>query len=142
MKGNQCGKSSYNVPEVHLSTYFEDNSSVNSSSERLFWGQSTTTEEPTLHFQGNSLQLLDSKLEANTFGRISTADEKSEIMDLIETLEKSDGIAGMTDLEKTQILVILDLLNEISNARATSAYKSLDEAGRRYVKIKRVEVIF
>ncbi|XP_009410819.2 uncharacterized protein LOC103992724 isoform X1 [Musa acuminata AAA Group] len=132
MKGNQCGKSSYNVPEVHLSTYFEDNNSVNSSSERLFWGQGTTSEEPTLHFQGNSLQLLDSKLEANTFGRISTADEKSEIMDLIETLEKSDGIAGMTDLEKTQILVILDLLNEISDARATSAYKSLDEAGRRF----------
>ncbi|WOK91366.1 hypothetical protein Cni_G00057 [Canna indica] len=138
LESNKCGKFLYNVPEIHLSLYFEDNNSVNSSSERLVWGQSTISEGPTFH-QGNSFQLLDSNLEPNTFGRFSSNSNKSGIMNLIDTLEKSHGISSITELEKTQMLVILDLLNDIS---VTSAYKSLDEAGRRFWVAVRFQYLY
>lgn len=117
--------------EVHLARYIEDNNSENSSSEKLFWGQNITTSAPNFHLGGNELQFLNTHLETNPFERNPDNSNKSEIMELIDTFEKSNQVSSLTDLMKTQILVILQLLNEISNTKATAAYGSLDEAGRR-----------
>ncbi|XP_042377288.1 uncharacterized protein LOC121970563 isoform X1 [Zingiber officinale] len=118
--------------EVHLARYIEDNNSKNSSSEKLFWGQNITTSGPNFHLGGNELQFPNTHLETNTFERIPDNSNKSEITELIDTLEKSNQVSSLTDLMKTQILVILELLNEISNTKATAAYGSLDDAGRRF----------
>ena len=61
---------------------------------------------------------------------ISTATSwKSEF---IYALKNSHDIAFIKDMERTQILAIVDLLGEIGDSSHASAYESLDEPERMY----------
>lgn len=67
---------------------------------------------------------------ANAPKKNSTATSwKSEF---IYALENSHDISFIKDMERTQILAIVDLLGEIGDSSHASAYESLDEPGRRY----------
>lgn len=57
---------------------------------------------------------------------------RSELNGFIESLEKFPDIPLWINIEKTQILAIIDLLSEVCSSDSSSAYQSLDEPGRRY----------
>ncbi|XP_072962625.1 uncharacterized protein [Typha angustifolia] len=112
------GESGHIIPEIHLSDYFMDTTSTNFSYKGLQWGENSTTRVSDFHFHANVLH--------------DVASQKSEVTGFAHTLNKCLDVAAITDIERMQILVIVDLLVEISDLSRASAYKTLDEPGRRF----------
>lgn len=120
----------YTIPEILLSDYFEG--VVKTSTDK---GVQWSTSDSSSQFKGGVSQWTfnwESTSNGNSFIPSST---KSEFSSFIEPLEKFYEVAGLTSVEKTQTLAIVDLLGEISNKSSASAYESLDEPGRRYFAI-------
>lgn len=120
----------YTIPEILLSDYFEG--AVKTSTDK---GVQWSTNSLTSQFKEGVSQWTfnwESISNDNSFIPSST---KSEFSSFIEPLEKFYELAGLTSMEKTQTLAIVDLLGEISNKSSASAYESLDEPGRRYFAI-------
>ncbi|XP_073006882.1 uncharacterized protein [Typha latifolia] len=118
MECTGLGESGHIIPEIHLSDYFMDTTSTNFSYKGLQWGENTTTRVSDFHFHANVLH--------------DVASQKSEVTGFAHTLNKCLDVAAITDIERMQILVIVDLLVEISDLSRASAYKTLDEPGRRF----------
>nr|CAD1824307.1 unnamed protein product [Ananas comosus var. bracteatus] len=123
------GKSCHDVPEIDLSEYFMDTASTNFSNEGLQWGQNISTGISGLKFHSDVFHNIESSSGMNVS---TTYSEKSEIVSFIDTLQNCCAIAAITDIERTQILAIIELLGEIGDSAHASVYKSLDEAGRRF----------
>ncbi|RZC84702.1 hypothetical protein C5167_047491 [Papaver somniferum] len=126
--GYNSSRLSHVVPQIPLSEYFEDSVSTSNASDKgLQWGMNTS-------FQSSSTQSiggysLDSNASSNLLGGTS---RKSEITGFIESLEKIPEIAAIINMEKSEILAIIDLLGEVSDPSRSSAYASLDEPARRF----------
>ncbi|XP_008437872.2 uncharacterized protein LOC103483174 isoform X1 [Cucumis melo] len=119
--------STYTIPEIPLSDYFEG--VIKTSTDK---GVQWSTNSLSSQFKEGVSQWAfnwDSISNDNSFIPSST---KSEFSSFVEPLEKLYELAGLTSMEKTQTLAIVDLLGEISNKSSSSAYESLDEPGRRY----------
>ncbi|XP_057981006.1 uncharacterized protein LOC131166445 isoform X2 [Malania oleifera] len=127
---DSTGKFSY-IPQIHLSNYLDGPVSKNSVE-----GEFQLSESPSLlmspQFQRGSTQ-FGYNSESDASNHILTSSlAKSELSSFVETLEKLYDIAAITNMEKMEIIAIVDLLKEISNPHSNSAYGSLDEPGRRF----------
>lgn len=113
---------SHIVPQILLSNYFEGLLFEDSMDKELQWSNNA-------RFSSSQFSEYDTKFDAsnNTFSSSTT---RSELHSFIESLEKKNHLAALTDSEKLQILTILDLLIEIQ--QSSCAYENLDEPGRRY----------
>lgn len=118
-------KSYCSVPEINLSSYFEEVVLEESSNKDLQWGQN-------LSFQ----------MSSSSFQHYSPADDmshnfspatnlKSELMGFIDAIEKSGDTNALTNIEKSQLLAVIDLLLELGASDHSSVYDSLDAYGRR-----------
>ncbi|MCL7031467.1 hypothetical protein MKW94_017875, partial [Papaver nudicaule] len=131
--GYNSSRLSHHIPQVPLSEYFEDSVSTSSASDKgLQWGMSAAQVTAATSFQRSSTQSIggfsfDSNGSSNSLGATS---RKSEITGFIETLEKTHEVAAIINMEKCEMLAIIDLLGEVSDASCSSAYGSLDEPAR------------
>ena len=124
-KCNTCHKSSHSIPELPLSEYFAATVSNNISTKGFMWGEDRSNTTFNLLSPSTSFLYEDGNLGINT---TTSASKKPEI---VELLDKSFSIYGISDSEKNQILAISDLVAGITDQSHSSPYKNLDEAGRR-----------
>lgn len=97
----------------------------------LQWGQEITSGTSTLFFQNQGFQFADDSSSNKTPANFSCAtSQKYEIVDFIGSIEKSPDNA-LRNIERTQLLAIVDLLGELKESSYSSAYDSLDKPGRR-----------
>lgn len=89
------------------------------------WGEDRSNTTFNLLSPSTSILYEDGNLGINT---TTSASRKPEI---VELLDKSSSIYGISDSEKNQILAISDLMAGITDQSYSSPYKNLDEAGRR-----------
>lgn len=125
-------KSSHCIPQIPLSNFFDAHISINSNDKGFKWNGDASVFTSSSPFQigfGQSTYGLDSYGSSNMINSSST---KSELNDFIEPFEKLYKSAAISDIEKIQILSIIDLLTELCSSNSSSAYESLDEPGRRY----------
>ncbi|GAV71152.1 WD40 domain-containing protein/Rav1p_C domain-containing protein [Cephalotus follicularis] len=118
------------VPQILLSNYLEGLLSYSSTDKGLEGSRDATY--TTSHFQGGLFQFgLNSESDAsnNIFSSSST---KSELCGFVEPLENLYELAGISNIEKTHILAMIDLLSEVSNKQSASAYENLDVPGQRF----------
>lgn len=127
LESTKSRKSSHSIPQINLFRYFEGTVSTNLGNNGLQWGQNIASGASSLQSQSNMFQ----SMEGNAHNISTVTSRKSEIMGFIDTLEESH-ITAITDIERTEILAIVDLLGEISDSSYASAYESLDEPGRRF----------
>ncbi|KAL6608107.1 hypothetical protein ACP70R_041170 [Stipagrostis hirtigluma subsp. patula] len=102
---SSCSKSCHSIPELPLSEYFTDTTSNDISNKGFLWGE-------------------------NKSGNTTTS--ASQKLDIAQLLDKIFSIGAISDTERTQMLVISDLMGVITDQSRSSPYKSLDEAGRRF----------
>ncbi|XP_034708565.1 uncharacterized protein LOC117931671 isoform X3 [Vitis riparia] len=129
---HSTAKSSHIIPQIHLSNYFEGHLSKASTDKGFQWSREDTLVTSSAQFQRGPIQFSynsESDAPRNMFSSSST---KSELSRFVEPLEKFYELAAITSSEKMQILAIIDLLNEVNNPHAASAYGSLDEPGQRF----------
>ncbi|KAJ0986141.1 hypothetical protein J5N97_004497 [Dioscorea zingiberensis] len=118
------------ILDIQFLAYFQETVSSSLSNKKLQWGQDICPTMLSFESPRNLLQFGGIDLLTNAPKSISTPiPEKSEITWLINTLEKTHTIPGITDNEKTQILSIVDILGEVSGTSGGSVYQSLDEPG-------------
>jgi len=118
------------LPNIVLSNYLEGCISKGSQGKGFQWGGDSASITSISQPQSSLFQFpYHSGSSAENESILST---KSELNGFIESLEKFPDLALLIDIEKTQILAIIDLLSEVSNAHSSSAYQSLDEPARRY----------
>ncbi|XP_017699904.2 uncharacterized protein LOC103713736 isoform X2 [Phoenix dactylifera] len=130
----------HNILEILLSKYSEDTISKELCNKRLQWGRDVSSEVSSLQFQGNMSWSMAGDSMANAPKKISTATSwKSEF---IYSLENSHDISFIKDMERIQILAVVDLLGEIGDSSHASAYESLDEPGRRFWVSVRFQQLF
>ncbi|KAI3933665.1 hypothetical protein MKW92_047589, partial [Papaver armeniacum] len=133
--GYNSSRLSHVVPQIPLSEYFEDSVSTSNTSDKgLQWGMNAAQVSAGASFQRSSTQNIggysfDSNASSNLLGATS---RKSEISGFIERLEKIPELAAIINMEKSEMLAIIDLLGEVSDASRSSAYASLDEPARRF----------
>ncbi|XP_077251332.1 transducin family protein / WD-40 repeat family protein [Tasmannia lanceolata] len=126
-KGYNFGKACHIILQIQLSKYFEDFLSSNVRDNRLQWGRDASSETSGTQFQRSLFQHVETPEDIFT-----STSGTSEIAGFIRTLEKSHEIPAITNLERTQLLAILDLLGEVSDSHHASTYESFDEPGRRF----------
>ncbi|CAN1794030.1 DmX-like protein 1 [Linum perenne] len=111
----------YSVPQIPLPAYFEGHLSKDSTDKEFQWSSdSALPASQTFVFNSN----FDSP------NLMSSSSSKSEISSYVESLEKSNELTGLTNIEKLQLVAIVDLLGEVK--QSNSAYKDLDGPGRRF----------
>ncbi|KAK9147239.1 hypothetical protein Scep_005996 [Stephania cephalantha] len=121
------------IPQIPLSMLFDEQSSTELGDKVLQWGQDVTSGSSAEVSQTNSILSFGYNSEANLSTSIyNSTSIKSEISGFSETLEKYHGISGTTSMERTQILAIIDILDEITDSRRHSVYESFDAPGRRF----------
>lgn len=118
------------IPEILLSDYFEGVAKTSTDKE-VQWSMNGLASQ---FKEGVSPWTFNWDSISNDSSFIPSS-AKSEFSTFIEPLEKFYESAGLTSMEKTETLAIIDLLDEISNKSSASAYESLDEPGRRYFTI-------
>lgn len=121
--------SSHFIPQIPLSIYFEGLLSKSLSDKGFNWGGNAALATSSSQFQLGSSPFgynLESDYSNTNFMSSST---KSELNAFIEPLENFYKLAAITNVEKTQILAVVDLLGEMTDPH--SAYGSLDEPGQR-----------
>lgn len=117
-----CGKSCHNIPECPLSESFTDMTSNDISNRGLLWGDNQRSTAFSLLSPSNSYPRME---DINT---TTSTSQSSEINKLLAT---NVSISTISDMERTQIVALSDLLGKITDQSHASPYKSLDEAGRR-----------
>lgn len=119
------------LPNVLLSYYLEGCIPKGSQPKGFQWGGDAALITSISQAQSSLFRFpyhSDSSVENESI----SSSTKSELNDFIESLEKFPDLPFLVDIEKTQILAIIDLLSEVSSPHSSSAYQSLDEPGRRY----------
>ncbi|KAL3008820.1 hypothetical protein AAZX31_07G052800 [Glycine max] len=119
------------LPNVLLSYYLEGCIPKGSQPKGFQWGGDAALITSISQAQSSLFRFpyhSDSSVENESI----SSSTKSELNDFIESLEKFPDLPFLVDIEKTQILAIIDLLSEVSSAHSSSAYQSLDEPGRRF----------
>lgn len=130
---SKYGKLCSYIPEMHLSGYFEENPSKELNNKGFQWGQDIAPGTSDLLLQSNTFHFADSVSKASAPNDIlSPTSQKSDITGFIDTLESSYVINAFTNVEKTQIHAMVDLLVEVSESGYSSAYGNLDKPGRRF----------
>ncbi|KAL5540048.1 hypothetical protein UlMin_042821 [Ulmus minor] len=127
----RCGarNSSHIVPQIPLPNYFEGLAPKNSPDKGFHCGGDATL--TTSSFQSQNLSQFAYNLDPDASNNLSlSSSTKSELSAFIEPLEKLYQLAAISDVEKTQIIAVIDLLVEVTNPH--SAYGSLDEPGQRF----------
>ncbi|KAI3971495.1 hypothetical protein MKX01_021555 [Papaver californicum] len=133
--GYNSSRLSHVIPQIPLSEYFEDSVTTSNASDKgSQWGMNAAQVTSGTSFQRSSTQSiggysLDSNASSNLLGATS---RKSEITGFIESLEKTHEVEAIINMEKIEMLAIIDLLGEVSDASRSSAYASLDEPARRF----------
>ncbi|BBG97665.1 transducin family protein / WD-40 repeat family protein [Prunus dulcis] len=120
------------LPVYHPEALFMNIYSVYSNDRGFQWSGDASLVTSSSQFQRNLDQFtysLDSYASSNQLNSSST---KTELSDFVEPFEKLYKSAAISDMEKIQILSIIDLLIEMTNSHSGSAYESLDEPGRRF----------
>lgn len=124
-------KSSITIGQIKLSKYFEGQLSKGRDDQGIQWNNDLDTNTWSQHSVRGLMHFADTYV-SNAVNSASAASTTSfEPHRLHELLEKLHPNHAVTDLQKMQMLAIIDLLNEISNSQSTSAYESLDDPGRR-----------
>lgn len=129
-KRDFVAKSSNVFPQIILSNYLEGHLSNKSNVKGFHWSGATDL-KTSLQFQGGFVQ-VNNNVESHASSMLISTLTTSELSGFVEPLEELYELAGLTGIQKTQILAIIDLLNEVSNSQSASAYANLDEPGRRY----------
>ncbi|XP_020264174.1 uncharacterized protein LOC109840081 [Asparagus officinalis] len=121
------------VPQIDLSSYFKEIVPTELYNKGLQWGQEITSGTSTLFFQNQGFQFADDSSSNKASANFSSAtSQKYEIVDFIGSIEKSPDIKALRNIERTQLLAIVDLLGELKESTYSSAYDSLDKPGRRF----------
>lgn len=113
------------VSPVPLSDYLEGILPLNSSDKSFQWSSSQLQ---TSLFDFTPGDRYDAPSSA-----LTSSSSRSEFDNFIDTLERLYSLNCINKVEKMQALALVDLLREIGDANVSSAYKSLDEPGRRQV---------
>ncbi|KAJ4957335.1 hypothetical protein NE237_014118 [Protea cynaroides] len=130
--GNCHTRPSHIIPQIHLSKYFEELFSTSLGDKGFQWGGDASVVSSSVQFEKSPTQFGGYYSTVNSTNDMFTyPSAKSEINSFIETLEKCNDSVGMNDIEKIQMLALIDLLGEISGS-CSSAYDSLDEPGQRF----------
>ncbi|XP_057454842.1 uncharacterized protein LOC130746287 isoform X2 [Lotus japonicus] len=123
------------LPNIILSYYFEGRILESSQDKGFHWSgdvssMSSISQAP--YYSGSSAE--NNSIPTST---------RSELNGFIESLEKFPDIPLWINIEKTQILAIIDLLSEVCSSDSSSAYQSLDEPGRRFwVSLRFQQLLF
>lgn len=121
------------VPEIDIAMYLEETFPAQLHNRGLQWGQDIASTSSSLLFQKHTFQFAD---DACTTEKLSSASSpKSEINGFIDTLQRLPDIDALRNIERAQLLAIIDLLGELNESSHSSAYDSLDKPGRRYLII-------
>ncbi|KAL4360243.1 hypothetical protein S83_027107 [Arachis hypogaea] len=113
------------LPEMSLSYYLEGSLSEGSQDRRFQWSGDIASITSTSH--------MESSISTST---------KSELNGFVESIENSPKLLHLTNVEKSEILAIIDLLGEVGSPHLSSAYQSLDEPGRRFWVALRFQQLF
>ncbi|XP_020526297.1 uncharacterized protein LOC18439600 [Amborella trichopoda] len=136
LSSNVISGKSYNaVPQINLSEYFQVVPSKTVCNKALQWGLGITSEA-----SATSRKNLFQSVQSNSMVQ-ETACLTTSFNGIMETLENSPNIPGITDVERIELLALTDLLGDVSNSSRGSTYLSLDGPGRRFwvaVRIKQL----
>ncbi|KAI5422049.1 uncharacterized protein LOC127076092 isoform X1 [Lathyrus oleraceus] len=119
------------LPSIILSDYLEGRISKNSQDKGFNWSGDVASIASFSQTQSSSIQFpyhLDSSAE----NKSSSTSTRSELNGFIESLKNFPDLPHLINIERTEILSIIDLLSEVCNPDSSSAYQSLDEPGRRF----------
>lgn len=131
-KGHDNTKFSHIVPQILLSSYFEEIPLKGSTNKGFQWGGVNTLTTSSSQYDTGFIP-FSHNLESDASNYMSnSSSQKSEVSGFVELIKNLYKLAAITDQEKVEILALVDLLNEISNVHSASAYQNLDEPGRRY----------
>lgn len=125
-------KSAHIIPVVDLSKYIEGCFSSSSTNKTFQWGGNAALITSSSKGQQGRTHFSTSWGFDGSSSSFTSPSTSSEIRGSGEPLEKLYDLGVISNSEKLQLLAITDLLNEVSNPNAASAYESLDEPGRRY----------
>uniref|UniRef100_A0A1D1XGP0 DmX-like protein 1 n=1 Tax=Anthurium amnicola TaxID=1678845 RepID=A0A1D1XGP0_9ARAE len=121
------------VPEISFSDYFGEIHTRASQNKGLQWGHDIGKGASTVQFQQNLFQLAEGHSLVNVSESWSNStSQESETMGFINTLKKSDNVRAIADIDRTELLAIVDVLGEISDPKNGFAYESFDQPGRRF----------
>ncbi|PWA57155.1 transducin family protein / WD-40 repeat family protein [Artemisia annua] len=130
LKRNPTAKYGHRIPQIRLSDYVEGLLTPNSNSKAVTWSGGTDLgSSSSLQSNPFSYSNWDSTGSINSYDSSST---RSGLSRLADSAEKLQNVSAITNIEKMQILAVVDLLDEISNSNASSPYGGLDEPGRRF----------
>ncbi|KAJ7951329.1 Transducin family protein/WD-40 repeat protein [Quillaja saponaria] len=133
----------YGLPEILLSNYLEGLLSNSSNDKGLQWSGDATLITSSSESQRGSFQFSYDSGSASANDMFTSQSTRSELRRFIESLEKLPESAAITNIEKTQILAIIDLLSEVSSLQSSSPYQSLDDPGRRFwVTVRFQQLLF
>ncbi|KAK7389790.1 hypothetical protein VNO78_25084 [Psophocarpus tetragonolobus] len=118
-------------PSIVLSYYLEGCISKGSQHKGFQWAGDAASITSISQAQSSLFQ-FDYHLGSTAENESISSSTKSELNGFIEILEKFPDLPLLINIEKMQILAIVDLLSEVSSAHSSSAYQSLDEPGRRF----------
>ncbi|XP_061370355.1 uncharacterized protein LOC133313063 [Gastrolobium bilobum] len=119
------------LPNIILSYYIEGHISKGSEDKGFPWSGDAASITSVSQAQSSLIQFPYHSGSSAENKSISTS-TRSELNVFIESLENLPDLPLLINIEKTQILAIIDLLSEVSNPHSSSAYQSLDEPGRRF----------
>ncbi|KAK7349415.1 hypothetical protein VNO77_06766 [Canavalia gladiata] len=119
------------LPNIILSNYLEGCISKGSKDKGFQWSGGAASIVSISQTQSSLFQFPFHSGSSAENKSISTS-TGSELNDFIESLENLPDLPCLIDIEKTEILAIIDLLNEVSSPHSSSAYQSLDEPGLRF----------
>jgi hypothetical protein len=119
------------LPSIVLSDYLEGRTLKSSQDKGFNWSGDVSSIASFSLAQSSSIQ-FPYHSDSGAENKSSSTSTRSELIGFIQSLEKFPDLACLTNIERTEILSIIDLLSEVSNLDSSSAYQSLDEPGRRY----------
>ncbi|XP_042756917.1 uncharacterized protein LOC111876767 isoform X1 [Lactuca sativa] len=118
LTNNKDLKTNPRIPQMSLSDYLEGLILKNSNSKAFKWSGDTYSNTST--WDPNSNDFSNS---------IDSSPKNSGLSGFTDSIEK---LHDLSDIEKMQILAVIDLLDEISNSNTSSPYEGLDIPGRRF----------
>ncbi|PNY04245.1 hypothetical protein L195_g000661 [Trifolium pratense] len=119
------------LPSIVLSDYLEGRLSKSSQDKGFNWSGDVSSIASFSQAQSSSIQ-FSYQSDSSAENKSSSTSTRSELIGFIQSLEKFPDLPCLTNIERTEILSIIDLLSEVSNLDSSSAYQSLDEPGRRF----------
>ncbi|KAJ1378686.1 WD40/YVTN repeat-like-containing domain superfamily [Sesbania bispinosa] len=119
------------LPNIILSNYLEGQISKSSQDKGFRWSGDAAS-LTSISQAPSSLIQFPYQSGSSAENKSITTSTRSELTGFIESLENFPDLSLLINIEKTEILAIIDLLIEVSSSDSSSAYQSLDEPGRRF----------